>query len=282
MKLFYFRGADGATNFGDELNRYLWPRLLPGVFDRDDGRQFVGIGTLLNDQLPAASRIIVFGSGVGYYGPPQRTERWSIYCVRGPLSAKALGLDHDAAVTDPATLIVRAAAIPNQSTRTPYAFMPHWQSEPDAWKDVCAGAGIGFIDPREEPERVLAAIRSTDVLVTEAMHGAIVADALRIPWVPVRSRPAINTFKWDDWCGSMGLTYRAHELPTIWPALRNAGIIRRARRQAKMMSAARALMRVARHCRPTLSRTKVLHERLDQLEARLEQLRRNECLDRAG
>ena len=278
MKLFYFRGADGATNFGDELNRYLWPRLLPGVFDREDGRQFVGIGTLLNDRLPTASRIIVFGSGVGYYGPPQRSERWSIYCVRGPLSAKALGLGHDAAVTDPAALIVRVTTTPAPSARIPCAFMPHWQSEPDAWKDVCARAGVGFIDPREQPERVLAAIRRTDVLVTEAMHGAIVADALRIPWVPVRSRPAINAFKWDDWCGSMGLTYHPHDLPTIWPALRNAGIIRRARRQAKMMSAARALTQAARHGRPILSRTEVLHERLDQLEARLEQLRRNECL----
>src|SRR5262245_12821266 len=104
MRLFYFRGEDGVTNFGDELNRHVWPHFVPAGFDDDDGTQFVGIGTLLNDRLPAARRTIIFGSGVGYYGPPRRDDSWEIYCVRGPLSARALGLSADAAVTDPAAL----------------------------------------------------------------------------------------------------------------------------------------------------------------------------------
>jgi succinoglycan biosynthesis protein ExoV len=282
MKLYYFRGADGAANFGDELNPYIWPRLLPGAFDDDDGRQFVGIGTLLNDRLPTAPRTVVFGSGVGYYGPPQRSEQWSIYCVRGPLSARVLGLDADAAVTDPGALVARIPFAADQGPRLPVAFMPHWQSEPDAWKDVCAAAGLAFIDPREHPDRVLAALRRTDLLVTEAMHGAIVADALRVPWIPVRSRPAINSFKWDDWCSSMGLTYLPHQLPTIWPAIPGAGVVGRVRRMAKMMAAARALRRVPRRGTPALSRADLLRDRLEQLEERLEQLRINERIRRAG
>jgi succinoglycan biosynthesis protein ExoV len=66
MKLFYFRGENGVTNFGDELNMYLWPRVFPDAFDEDKSVQFVGIGTLLNDRLPAAPRTVVFGAGVGY------------------------------------------------------------------------------------------------------------------------------------------------------------------------------------------------------------------------
>jgi succinoglycan biosynthesis protein ExoV len=250
--------------------------LLPGAFDDDGTTQFVGIGTLLNDRLPEAARTIVFGAGVGYYGPPQRSDTWSIYCVRGPLSARALGLDGDAAVTDPGALVARLEPPTPAAERWTYAFMPHWESEPDGWQAVCARIGCGFIDPRGDPATVLAALRKTDMLITEAMHGAIVADALRVPWIPVRTREAINSFKWDDWCQSMALHYRPQVLPTIWPAVPQTGIVARARRQAKLAIAARTLARLARQAEPIISRAEVLRDRLDRLEERLDRLRADE------
>lgn len=278
MNLFYFRGENGVTNFGDELNPYLWPRLLPGAFDAQDGTQFVGIGTLLNDRLPPARRIVVFGAGVGYYGPPRRDGTWEVHCVRGPLSAAALGLPSGTAVTDPGALISRVGELPAApGPRWTAAFMPHWQSEPDTWRQVCEQAGVGFIDPRWPTAAVLGALRRTDRLITEAMHGAIVADALRIPWVPVRTRPQIKTFKWEDWCRSLRLEYVPRRLPTVWPALPRAGGIRRMRRWAKLMLAARELASTARGARPFLSSDAILEERLDQLQDRLEQLRHSNC-----
>jgi succinoglycan biosynthesis protein ExoV len=273
MKLFYFRAPNGICNFGDELNPYLWPRLLPGAFDEDHETQFVGIGTLLNDRLPAAARTVVFGSGVGYYGPPRRSDTWSIYCLRGPMSARALGLDVSVAITDPAALVARLEPSTPLPERSTYAFMPHWQSEPDVWKMLCARIGCGFIDPRGEPAAVLESLRRTDVLITEAMHGAIVADALRIPWVPVRTREAINSFKWEDWCGSMAIEYCPHVLPTVWPAVPHAGVAGRTRRLAKLAIATRALVNVSKRARPILTRDEVLRDRLDRLEERLDQLR---------
>ncbi len=274
MKLFYYRGENGISNFGDELNPYLWPRLLPDAFDEDPGTQFVGIGTLLNDRLPPASRTIVFGAGVGYYGLPRGRDGWSIYCVRGPLTARALGLSAEAAVTDPAALVARFGIRRRPSgLRWTHAFMPHWQSEPDVWDRLCADLGMGFIDPRWQPDAVLDALHRTDVLITEAMHGAIVADAFRIPWIPVRTREAIKAFKWEDWCGSLALEYRPHPLPTIWPAVAGAGLARRARRRAKRALASRALASLARRARPCLSREDILQERIHQLEDRLERLK---------
>ena len=277
MKLIYFRGEGGVTNFGDELNRVVWPHFMPAAFDSDDGRQFIGIGTLLNDRLPPAARTVVFGAGVGYYGPPRRDDTWDIYCVRGPLSARALGLPPDAAATDPAALVVRIdQPTPTSATRWTRAFMPHWQSEPDEWKMVCAAAGIGFIDPRWPPRQVLDALRRTDLLVTEAMHVAIVADALRIPWIPVRTRPAIKSFKWEDWCQSMGVDYRPCDLPTIWPKPTSLDPVQRARRWAKRAQAARALARLARQATPILSRADLFELRVRQLEDRLASLRERE------
>jgi succinoglycan biosynthesis protein ExoV len=269
MKLYYYAGTKGVTNFGDELNHLIWPRLLPGIFDCDDGTQFVGIGTVLNRLLPLARRTIVFGAGVGY-GPPPADRNWDVYSVRGPLSAQALALPASAAVTDPAVLIDDVvAALPPPEQRRRYAFMPHWQTEAADWQPVCDDIGFGFIDPRWDPMRVLDALRSTEVLLTEAMHGAIVADALRIPWVPIRTRPSVNSFKWDDWCQSMELSYAPVSLPTIWPRRTDAGVIRRARRWSRLRVLSLALRYVARRTRPTLSRDDVLDARRHELRARL-------------
>jgi succinoglycan biosynthesis protein ExoV len=108
------------------------------------------------------------------------------------------------------------------------------------------------------------------------MHGAIVADALRIPWIPVCTREGINSFKWEDWCASVSLDYRPYHLPAIWAPTPRAGLVRRASRRVKFSIATRALRRLASQARPTLSREDVLEQRLCELESRLEQLRRKE------
>jgi len=278
VKLFYFRHVSGVPNFGDELNPWIWMRLLPDAFNDDDRTQFVGIGTVLNDRLPVAPRTVVFGAGVGYYGSPCRDDTWSVYCVRGPLSARVLGLPAEAAVTDPAALIRRVCPRRSSSGASGRAFMPHWKSDPDEWRGACEETGLALIDPRWPPDRVLDALQQTDLLITEAMHGAIVADALRIPWIPVRTREAINSFKWEDWCRSVALTYQPHHLPAVWAATPGAGLVQRMRRRAKLTIVTRALVNLVKRTRPTLTREDVLEERLRELEDRLEQLRSREVL----
>src|SRR5882762_4159193 len=118
MLLYYHKDPKG--NFGDDLNPWLWDRLLPGFFRGDfphepklrnacpDGETlFIGIGTLLNRDrnIPEGPRKIVFGSGSGYGPPPVIDASWDISCVRGPLTAEMLGLDKSLAVTDPAVLV---------------------------------------------------------------------------------------------------------------------------------------------------------------------------------
>jgi succinoglycan biosynthesis protein ExoV len=54
------------------------------------------------------------------------------------------------------------------------------------------------------------------------MHGAIIADALRIPWVPIsafnsRHEKDTHSFKWADWCGSVDVEFEPLRLPPFRP-----------------------------------------------------------------
>ena len=96
MQIYFYRRSEQQPNFGDELNDWLWEKLLPGVFDDNETTAFLGIGSLLNhlvsERVPNARQIVVFSTGVGYVGysgasykegMPKIDDSWTIYCVRG-------------------------------------------------------------------------------------------------------------------------------------------------------------------------------------------------------
>jgi len=221
VRLYYYQ--DPAGNFGDDLNPWLWSKLLPDLIDTDNpvpafrsadldasaGPLFIGIGTLLDQKnIPLAPHKIVFGAGVGHYAtPPTLDDTYEVYCVRGPLTAQALNLAPRYAATDPG-LLLHALKLPSVSKRYALSFMPHHGSIAGFdWRKVCAWHGIHYIDPTGSVDTVLAEIQRSEVLLSEALHGAVAADALRVPWVPIRFNAHIDTMKWNDWCQSMQLDY---------------------------------------------------------------------------
>ena len=50
--------------------RELYPELFDGSDNDDDGIDFIGIGTILDRQLPQRGLNVVLGSGTGYAPPP--------------------------------------------------------------------------------------------------------------------------------------------------------------------------------------------------------------------
>jgi succinoglycan biosynthesis protein ExoV len=217
MRLYHWQGH--APNFGDELNTLLWPALLPGFFDDDADELFLGIGSVLDSRHPPAARKIVAGAGYGgYEAPPRLDANWTIHWVRGPRTARqlrlptALGLGDPASLIDPALLAAMlgpggtAGWNPGAPPRRAIGFMPHFETAcRGAWGPAAARAGVTLIDPRDDPRAVLAAIASCRLLLSEAMHGVIVADALRVPWVAIAPFAAIHAAKWDDWAASIAV-----------------------------------------------------------------------------
>ena len=81
------------------------------------------------------------------------------------------------------------------------------------WPEVCATAGVNYIDPRGAAQEVIAEIARSELIVAESMHGAILADALRVPWIAVTTSANINSFKWNDWASTVGVAYRPRQVP---------------------------------------------------------------------
>jgi succinoglycan biosynthesis protein ExoV len=261
VKLYYYR--TGVRNFGDDLNQWLWPKLIPELLDPTDGYLFVGIGTILNQRIPELPQKVVFGAGVGYGATPVLDDSWTVYCVRGPLTAAALQLSPDMAITDPAILVSTLDDLPPATTSDRIGFMPHFETSIRAELDglslpaVCADADMTLIDSRREVDEVLAAIRGCELVIAEAMHGAIIADALRVPWIPVRCYDHILDFKWRDWCESLQLQYE--------PAILDP--------QQLSSPSWTTFLKSASSARPVMSSDAVARTTIERLQQRLEVLR---------
>lgn len=204
MKLIFFRGI--KPNFGDELNIWMWPRLVEGLFDEDESSIFLGIGSIIWNRFPQEQKKIVFGAGFGGYTlPPIVDKNWKFYFVRGKLTAKTLGIDESLGVGD-AAILLRSCVKQKPEKRFKVSFMPHWQTTFEGnWEAACVFAGINYIDPCGSVEDVLYQILSSELVLTEAMHGAIVSDALRVPWMPIKPIQQDHRTKWFDWASALDL-----------------------------------------------------------------------------
>lgn len=221
-------------NFGDDLNSSIVPHYL-GLKDNeyeelflDDVRAkeelndndvvLISIGTILNKQIPVKGRKIIIGAGTGYGELPYFDSLYTINFVRGPKTAEQIGSNCQY-ITDPG--ILTAEFYHNLKdenvNRERIGYIPHHGCASQEWSKLCDKLGLYYIDPRREPEAVISDIASCNKIITEAMHGAIVADAFRVPWVATYSAEKINHFKWEDWCESMHLTYKPFQLFSLWP-----------------------------------------------------------------
>ncbi|HET8936984.1 MAG TPA: polysaccharide pyruvyl transferase family protein [Polyangiales bacterium] len=215
MRVHYY---DSYPNFGDQLNKYLWaPYFQPWLSRASaDDITLLGVGTLLGEADYGPGRLLVCGAGFGYRAETAalRCARAHVCFVRGPLSARVLGLDASYAVTDPAALVPRLFAPAARSDRV--LWVPHWETAANPlWRKACALADIDYADPRHDVSKVLAQISRARLVLAESLHAAICADAYRVPWVPVLTSPRINAFKWHDWLRSLELQARFESLPQL-------------------------------------------------------------------
>lgn len=220
MRIYYFdiRVAGPNGNFGDHANTWLWEKYLnPKIGKVWEGGNFYGIGTVLGEPMPKASKHLVFGAGLGYRGVPTPDETWDIRFVRGYRTAKALG--GAKYLTDPLALAMDGWE--KQEVEWSYSFMPAW----DCVHDVAELERHGYhvISPAWPHEKIMDDISRTGVLLTSALHGAVVANAIRVPFISIYAETG-HEFKWHDWCSGLEMVWNPidmREFTMDW-AKRNA------------------------------------------------------------
>lgn len=283
MQLHYLKTKKG--NFGDDLNTWIWDWLLPGWRIASPKVWLIGIGTLLNENQLGRLRenqILVLGAGVGYgQGPPPQPypASWDFRAVRGPLSARALGFPERLGAIDPAALIPEIPDFQGIKTDGPPIFVPHHVSVPrHDWQLYCGHAGLSYVCPEDDSKSIISKIASAPLVVAEAMHAAIIADAFGVPWVPVRIGAQFNRQKWNDWCASLDLSVM---IPPMFPLLDSIGhrfsprrgqrMQFQSRRKVESLSLANALKTASRRA-PVLSSRAILEERKARFKTVLKQV----------
>lgn len=215
MDPYYWESQHG--NFGDDLNLWLWDFLIPGFREVQPETLLVGVGTVLNRVLlPPGRHKLVLGSGFGYGSLPDISDpsEWDIRCVRGPLTAQKVGIDPKLGIIDPAVMVTEMPEFQNLPKKHKTSFVPHWESAAAGlWPVICKTIGVHYIDPRAEAKGVIREIAQSELIIAESMHGAILADAFRVPWIAVTTSNSINSFKWNDWAQTVGVTYKPRHIP---------------------------------------------------------------------
>ncbi len=265
MKLFFH----SENNVGDQLNSWLWEDLLGVPVDELMPRDalFIGIGTILRNTIPANPRTkYVMGAGCGYDPPPTLTEDWNLIMVRGPLTAKLLGISEDVAVSDPGILVRRYYQKNPNAAKV--GFMPHYSSAILCdWESICADADITFLNPMFKIDDLMKDFSECRLIITEAMHGAIMADALRVPWVAVKTRGSILKFKWMDWAQSLDISFKFQYLPPPY----RAGL--KGRLGALLRPLVVSRLRSIRNQPGILSRVDILDSASREIERRLREFK---------
>ncbi|CCN69984.1 polysaccharide pyruvyl transferase family protein [Vibrio nigripulchritudo] len=212
VRLYSYKGKH--PNFGDDINQIVWENLLGEVFDNRSKNIFLGIGSILYNSFPQEVQKIVMGAGyAGYTDKPKIDNSWDIHFVRGKETAKQLNLPESLAVGDSAILLRSLIDFENRKTKYKVSYMPHFESAwIGAWDKICEACDIHYLDPRRPVNELLEEMLSSELIISEAMHGVIVADALRIPWVARTPQDPNHRDKWFDWASVLDVDLQSFEI----------------------------------------------------------------------
>ncbi len=230
MAIFYydkFSSERGSRNFGDDINPFLLGELFDEKVIKSQDLCVLGIGTIINDQsiqaVASYKKKLIFSSGVGYGAiSAPLDDSWEVVCTRGPKSAERLGVSPEKAVCDGAVLLSDFfEVIPESARNIPCTFIPHITSDwstGQVLRKVMKDLGINYLVPDAPQEHFIDQVSRSKLVIAEAMHGAILADTMRVPWIPVYLHEhEHHAFKWEDWFLSINMDYFSKKIiPTIW------------------------------------------------------------------
>lgn len=174
------------------------------------------IGSILHPNhygWSGASRLVVYGSGIGNNSAPPAGVTLDFRAVRGPITQRLFRLPDDIPLGDPALLLPRfMPPIPPSRFDGHTIYINHIGTQPP---NVPPGFNEGLSAHTTEDtwQMLVARIAAASFVASESLHGCIVAAAYGVPWAPMSVREEAQwceigaAAKWQDWLEYLGLPH---------------------------------------------------------------------------
>lgn len=175
--------------------------------------EMVAVGSLLPHTLPALVnaprdvRPVLWGTGCIGPGDGSLLRRVDIAALRGPITASLMAQAPATPFGDPgifaADLLKTRPALTGR-----IGLVPHWtQADDGEIADLVRDLDLQLIDPRTgDAISVIRQIAACRFILTNSLHGMIVADSLGVPneWLNPAGIHSFATLKFLDYAASVG------------------------------------------------------------------------------
>lgn len=202
-----------SNNWGDDINF----TFLNGIFDAElylnnsgsSEENYCLIGSILNNRY-VNKNTVVWGSGIQDANIKLTNKPKKVLAVRGPLTRKYLldqGIKCPEIYGDPSVLLPYFYK-PNVTKKYKIGLIPHWESlDSPVVKEICKDKSIHLIKMKgyNHWTDIINEILSCEYIVSESLHGLIVAESYDIPnlWCNI----TLNKYdvKFHDFFQSIGV-----------------------------------------------------------------------------
>lgn len=222
IRLYWMGGNRNEINFGDSIS----PRIVEMMSGRavryapPETCDLAAVGSILDKiELKKWKRLLrlrfdpvrVWGSGT--FGVTPVTRRGlAPFAVRGPMTARALGLPEETPLGDPGLLVDRFVT-PTGKERQ-WGIIPHIADRQDPLvRALCEANPSALCIDLSDPDLLgtLRKIQSCAFILSSSLHGLVTADAFGIPsvWMRVSGNVFGGDGKFIDYFTSVGRTETA-------------------------------------------------------------------------
>lgn len=229
LKTYWWYPREGK-NLGDELTKILLTELyqVPTEQARMEDAELISTGSLLNwmwDRDPVRNRkrrLSVVGSGFMHPNlVAERLEFLDVYSVRGYLSTTSLftNASGNVALGDPGLLVSKLFTPTSRKPHKRYGVIPHFSKVDDPalrlrWDHLPSSVSIDF--RTDNLASVMEEMAACDIILSQSLHGLIIADALGIPNVWLNDGPLHSggSYKFFDYFSSIDRPFGKGIAPT--------------------------------------------------------------------